>query len=84
MRLMASDAMLYHSRQGRLGMTRNSRGGGCRSAGGMGRSLLTLVVLMLVGMGFTLMSATAFAGDDHYGRLGGVADTVPVAISRPR
>jgi hypothetical protein len=50
----------------------------------MGRSLLTLVVLMLVGMGFTLMSATAFSGDKHYGRLGGAADTGPVAISLPR
>jgi hypothetical protein len=27
----------------------------------IGRSLLTLALLMLVGMGFTLMSATAFA-----------------------
>jgi hypothetical protein len=65
-------------------MTRDSRGGVCRSAGGIGRSLLTLIVLMLVGMGFTLMSATAFAGDDHYGRLGDAADTVSVAISLSR
>jgi len=59
-------------------MTRNSRGGVCS---GMGRSVLTLFILMLVGMGFTLMSATAFAGDDHSGRLGGAADTVSGAVS---
>ena len=50
-------------------MIRDPRCGVCRSASGVGRNLLTLVVLMLVGMGFTLMSATALAGDDDPGVL---------------
>ena len=49
-----------------------------------GWNLVTLVILMLVGMGFTLMSATAFAGDDHYGRLGGAAEMVSGATSLSR
>jgi hypothetical protein len=50
----------------------------------MGRSLLTLVVLMLVGMGFTLMSATAFAEHDHSGRPGGAAQMVSGATALSR
>jgi len=65
-------------------MTRNSGGGVFRSAGDMVRGLLTLVVLMLVGMGFTLMSATAFAGEDYSGRPGGAARTVPGTVSLSR
>ena len=43
-------------------MTHDPRCGICLSAGGIGRNLLTLVVLMLVGLGVTtLMPATAFA-----------------------
>lgn len=48
------------------------------SAVGIARGVLTLIVLMLVGLGFTLMSATAFADVDRPGG-GGSGATSEVA-----
>jgi len=46
-------------------MSRESRCGPSASASGIAGDLLALIILMLVGMGFTLMSATAFADIDR-------------------
>ena len=47
-------------------MSRESRCGPSASASGIAGDLLALIILMLVGMGFTLMSATAFADIDRH------------------
>ena len=62
-------------------MTREPKCAVFRSTSGVGRSLLALVILMLVGLGFTLMSATAIAGDHDSRCVGGATDTVPRTIS---
>jgi hypothetical protein len=51
-----------------IAMHRDRKPGKNPASSEIGRSLLTLTILVLVGMGFTLMSASAFSGHTAIGQ----------------